>query len=95
VDAREDFVRLLKDLVVPKSQHAKALRCEPGRTSSIASNVRGVLAAIELDDETAFQAGKVGSVRTDRDLPAKAMTVDLLPTKACPEMPFGIGGLAT
>jgi hypothetical protein len=52
-----------------------------------------MLTTIDLDHDTSLQASEVGDVRSNRNLPAKAVAFDLLTAQAEPEAYFSIGHL--
>jgi hypothetical protein len=63
----KNTVDVAQDIVVPKAQHMVTVIPEPTVANGIAS-VRGVLTAIDLDDQTTLAAHEVYGVRTNRFL---------------------------
>lgn len=87
---------ILKYVRIPEAQHAKASRFQlPGSPMVPDYPVRSVvLAAIELDHETAFETGEVGDESGDRNLAAEMPAFALEQTQLIPELLLGIGGVA-
>jgi hypothetical protein len=66
-----------KDVIVPEAKQAEAGGSEPAIFRRVCAG-SSVLPAIEFDDKSRVEADKVGDVRADRVLPAKAMAVELI-----------------
>jgi len=69
-------------LVIPKPQHAEALRLKPSGAPRIMvwRDAFGMLNAVEFDHQLAREADKVNYVRTNGRLAAKLITAELLRT---------------
>jgi hypothetical protein len=52
-----------------------------------------VLAAIQFNDQPAFQAGEIRDVRSDRTLSPEALSHQLPPSQVKPEPLLGVGEL--
>jgi hypothetical protein len=50
-----------------------------------------MLASVQLDDDTCFDAGKITDIRSDRMLPAKLKAVDLSSPQTAPKQALGLG----
>jgi len=61
--------------------------------SSITIFLLEMLAAVELDDQSRFQAYEVADVGTERTLAAEAETVDSTAAEALPQETLSIGGI--
>jgi hypothetical protein len=72
-DASQNCVALDQHLAVCEAKDVKAKAAQLDRAPSVClgSGAFEVLPAIELDDESGFDAGKVCEVRTDRTLTAE------------------------
>ena len=68
-----------------KRRHTKILGAQPSITLSISVRSVGVLASVNLNDQTRVEARKVDNVLANRNLLAKAMTIDVLAPKELPE----------
>jgi len=93
VDHVQNAVRILNDVVVPKSQDAIALAFEPARPHIVASGIFcfAVLRAIEFDDEPSGHAGEIGDVVSNRHLAAEMPAVQLECPEQAPEFAFSVG----
>ena len=58
-----DRIPILKDLVVPETQHVKCLPREPLRSRLVVRHLFRVLAAVEFDNQPTLQAHEVHNVR--------------------------------
>ena len=81
---------LFEYLVVPESQHSKALQLDIAVTIRIIRVTLEVLSAIELDDQVGFETGEVDDVASDRELPAKAISSKLTAPEVSPEKALGV-----
>ena len=82
-------VDIPKHVVVPKAQNLEA----SVRATSITNCIRLafiVLPAVDLNDESRFEANEVNKVRTDLNLATKAQAVELFGTEMPPEEAFCI-----
>ncbi len=88
-----DAVDVIVQLVVPESQHAKALAGEYGVATAIVLclSVLAVTAAIEFDDDPVSQASEVWEVATKRRLSAKVETLGSQSSKTNPQAGFVLG----
>ena len=78
-------ILVLQYLIVPEAQYTKILGAQPSITLSISVRSVGVLASVNLNDQTRVEARKVDNVPANRNLLAKAMTIDVLAPKEVPE----------
>jgi hypothetical protein len=83
--------QVAENVVVPKSQNTVVVIDEPFVANHVA-RVVGVLASIQLNNETTFTADEVDSVGTDRLLPHKFVTVQPARSKLVPENCLCVGG---
>jgi hypothetical protein len=88
-DDLNDSVLILQDVVVPESQHSKILRPQPSVALLVGRGV-SMLRTVDLDDEPRIESSEVDNVFADRDLFAKAMTFDLLPSQQKRQSAFGV-----
>ena len=86
--------QVAENVVVPKSQNTIVVIDEPFVANHVA-RVVGVLASIQLNNETTFTADKVDSVGTDRLLPNKFVTVQPARSKLVPENCLCVGGVSS
>ena len=84
-----------QDIVIPESNHAKAVRCKIGGSGGISVGRIGMLPAIDLDDELCFEAAEVAEVGTNRMLAPKLGPGQLATSQAAPKQPFSIGSFST
>jgi hypothetical protein len=84
-------IGVLRHVIVPESDHAKALRPEPCGPPCIGGGRDCVLAAIYLHYESLLEAEKVDDVRVDRSLMAKLAAVELAAAQPRPELSLCIG----
>jgi len=87
---RQHTLRILENLVVPKSQRAKAARRQNPGTVVVKSRSISVLAAIDFDHESCFEANKINHEARDRKLSAKLGAKQAAPAKMFPQGSFGI-----
>ena len=86
--------QVAENIIVPKSQNAIFAIDKPFVTSHIA-RVVGVLASIQLNNETTLTTDKVDCVGTDRLLPNKFVTVQPARPKLVPESCLCVGGASS
>jgi hypothetical protein len=96
-DHFEHAVDIRHHVIVPKSQHAVAVRPQIFISLRITRRLRrfAMLSAIQFNRETPRMARKVDKVRSDRRLPAKMRTVHRKATKPSPQFAFSIGRVAS
>ena len=74
-DFYEHAFRVAEDVVVPEPDRAEASMLKP--CVSIGIDPFAVLAAVNLDNKRAFDAGEIGDVRTHGVLPTKSTATKL------------------
>ena len=62
-DEFRSAVGILDNLAIPQAHDGPALLLQIGRSPSVASDRRRVLAAIDFDRQPSFSAGKIHDVR--------------------------------
>jgi hypothetical protein len=67
-DFIEHFVRICQHPLIPEAQDPVALRSEKRAPSLVFGGLLGVLAAIDLHDQTPFNRAEIHEVRTNRML---------------------------
>jgi hypothetical protein len=73
----EDCLDLCHDLIVPKAQYPVTPALQESRPSLICFSLRGMLTAIKLYHQSAFQAAKVSDEGTDEMLAAELSLTEL------------------
>ena len=58
----KDAIPIPKYFIVPKSQHTKTLRLQPGSPALIFFNLLVMLASIHFDNQALFKADKINDV---------------------------------
>jgi len=81
-----------KNVVVPKAEDVPALAPQPLVAVVMVARTR-VLAAIDFDDQSGFDAGKIGNVGWNRELTPKA-PAKLALSKLPPQCALGISRIA-
>ena len=83
--------------MVPKPHDAPALRLQTLRTRGIArkANLIRMLATIEFNDQTSFNACEVGNEYVDRVLATKFPPIQLTGAQVPPEQALGVGLIGT
>jgi hypothetical protein len=76
LNRRPNALGILDDFVGPKSDDSPSLSFHGGRATSIRFDLKGVMLAVDLDDELPRYAGKVGEIRPDRMLATEFYAVD-------------------
>jgi hypothetical protein len=77
--------RIAQNVVVPVSQDAVAEGSESARAFGVVVLLCGVLASVQLDDDSRLRAGEIGDVAGDGDLPAEAEAIELALAQVLPE----------
>ena len=92
IDSLENPLDVSADIVVPDTKHTIAFAREPSRTRLVTNSLRivAMLRSIDLDDQSRRHTGKIGDVRSDRDLPAKVSSRDWYTAEVTPEPCFRI-----
>ena len=95
-DCIKDAIFTFRNLVGPKSDHAKAPGSKPFRAFGVMSQLRGlrVLNAIDFDNESFFKTHKVDHEYADRVLASKAVSAELPVSQAIPKRPFALAHIA-
>src|SRR5262245_43292559 len=89
-DGQEDAVTVLQYVVVPNTERAVAVCCEPRVTDFIGCAV-GMLATIHFDNELCLQAGEVCDKWTDRTLLAEMKAIQLFVSQVVPQLSLSVG----
>ena len=84
----KNLVNILEYLVIPKSNHAVALRNKKRSADFVLFRALDMLGAIELDDEAPFGRAEVGEVRSNRELTAKPGVALLTASQMAPQNSF-------
>src|SRR3989337_1118494 len=81
-----------QDFIIPEAKHNDALRGEPTRAAIVtcASDCIIVLAPIHFDGEMNGRTIEVEHIDSDRMLPAKIQSVDLITSYGMPELLFSL-----
>ena len=90
-DRLEHNLPLCRNSAVPEAQDAKTLRLQKFCALLIVIGTLYVLAAVQLDDQSAFQTGEICDEWTDRNLSPKARAWNLSATELLPQRPFSVG----
>jgi len=93
MDAVQNSATLLDQLIVPESQHAKALLVQPGTSLRIVVFLRRMLTAIKLDDEVRGQANEVNDVGSESMLTTKLEQFEATRSKLAPQHAFDVRAL--
>jgi hypothetical protein len=93
-DGLNHALDICKHIVVPKSQHAVAVRFEIACPLFIDHAV-GMLAAVNLNDDPILMAGKIREIGSYRCLPAKVGSVLRNLTEISPKFFLGFCRVAT
>jgi hypothetical protein len=64
----------------PEPEHAKAHLTEPAISPGVVGQLLAVVVAIGFHHQLGFQAGEVGKVGAERNLPAKLESAQLAPS---------------
>jgi hypothetical protein len=83
-DCFKNARHIAQHIIVPEPQKTVVVIDEPFVANRIARVFR-VLASIHLDNQTAFAAGQINYVRTDRLLPDELVTVEAARPESIPE----------
>ena len=81
---------LFQNRIIPETQEEKACPPQPAIAPEIARR-SSVLAAVDFDDETPFQADEIDDAWADRALPPETMTRQLPVPEMSPELLLGVG----
>ena len=87
-DGGEDGVRLLQDVVVPKTQYAKALRFEVAGAVGVVARLGSVLSTVCFDNQARVGADEIHDVAAYRLLSAEFVAIQLLAAQASPKASF-------
>jgi hypothetical protein len=77
-------------VVVPKSQHDKLLAAKPIIPHRIFFSLIGMLAAIQLNNQTVFEANEIDNIGTNRHLPPELVALQPSIPEQIPKRPLGI-----
>ena len=88
-------IGFVQHLVIPEAQHTPAVQLQKlGALLVVRQTIAmGVLAAVELNNEVGWHAGKVGKVGASGVLAAEFVAGKLLRAQVVPEQALGVGGL--
>jgi hypothetical protein len=89
-----DPFRILDDVVCPKAQDAPAFAFHCAGASRVCLDLKGMMLAVDLDDELSGQAGEVGKVGADRVLPAELEPAEATIAKKLPNLVLGTAAVA-
>jgi hypothetical protein len=87
---RQNSFQIRKHVVVPETHDPKAIFREPP-IAPLISFRPGVLAAINFQNQSLFEAEEVGDVGSNRDLTPKLERLEPAIPQRKPKLPFGIG----
>jgi len=80
-----DNVPILKNLVIPESQHPKPLPCKPGGALCVVYPTLRVLTAVEFQDQALVKTDKVRDERAEGDLTAKLVGGETAVSQSTPD----------
>jgi hypothetical protein len=83
-DGIHHVVEVFHYLVVPKPHDPKTLRLQPCCPARIRAGLRGVLTAIEFQNQPDFKANEIDDVVSNWGLPAEFSSFQLAATKLAP-----------
>ena len=85
-DRQAHAVTVDQDVGVPKFYHAPSSRLEKGGAPGVVVQLVGMLAAIDLDDETGVSAGKVEEKRAEGELTLPLPAAESMRSQCTPEV---------
>jgi hypothetical protein len=91
IDRAQNFVHVLKHLIVPKSKNSIAPRLQKRSANFIFPRKFTMLPAIEFDHEAPFDRAKVREVRSYRMLPPEFCLAHSAASQMTPEDSFRVG----
>ncbi|HYC64300.1 MAG TPA: hypothetical protein VEC14_06180 [Reyranellaceae bacterium] len=91
-DRFDNRLTLVEYIAVPETQHPELLALEIAAASVIVGSTIDMLASIQLYDQLVAQAGEIGDVGTDGDLPAEAGADHFSAAQFLPQELFRVGG---
>ena len=91
----EDLLRPFQSIVVPESEDAKACRSQERITTVVIGLTIDMLAAVQLDDQGGFNAGKIANVETYAMLPPELGASEPTATQVSPEMALSVGRISS
>ena len=94
-DLRPCAFRILNHLIRPEAHDIPALALHSFRSASIRFNLKGMMIAIDLDDEPSRDAGEVREVGTNRMLSAELRAGDTTCPQKFPDFALGATTVAT
>jgi hypothetical protein len=81
----EHSLQVRQDIIVPIANDHDALIRKPGRAAIVGLlHLFGVLPAVDFDHQSEARAIEVDGERSDRMLPSKMKTIELIATKRTP-----------
>src|SRR5579864_4130140 len=83
--------QLLENDTVPKPQHSKTLRLQPGRALGVMLHELQVLTTVKLDDEFPLEANEIDHERPNRSLSSEPAASKLPLAQAMPQTLFSVG----
>jgi hypothetical protein len=81
----------LQHIVVPETDHSKAVPAEQGTAARIVIQLLQVLPTIEFDYQAGFQANEIDNKPVQRMLPTKFEPHQSTPTQMLPKRALGVG----
>ena len=87
----QHYFGLTQDVIIPETDHAKALGFEPGCSLRVARGTIRMLPAIQFDDEFLLEADEVHDIGRYRMLPAKFETGKVAISKELPKAQLCVG----
>jgi hypothetical protein len=94
-DAKTDAVAIGEDIVVPEPQNAKSGAFQVSRAALVIGDLIGMLAPVDLDDETCIDTKEIQEIRPPRDLPLPPPTAEAMCAQSIPEPRLGAGVAAS
>lgn len=88
----QDCIEFQQHFVIPEADHTKSDRFQIFDPHIITNLLLDVLAAIQLDRESGFNADEIRNVWTERQLSPELPTSQLTSAQGTPQYALGIGG---
>ncbi len=90
VNRGQHRIKLLQNLVVPEAHHTIPAAFEERCPQRVVLDAVGMLAAVELNDQSTFKATEVDNIRADRKLTPELLTAESPIPQAMPEATFSV-----
>jgi hypothetical protein len=91
LDARQYSIDILQHIIIPESNHSESIFLEATCPRRILFDLVGMLATIDLDDESMLETAEIGDVIADEMLTAELGTVQSFAAQMLPEQAFRVG----